>query len=149
MQSLLLNLVTYSICNPTVGSGSEHCISCTDDWVDDGCNCGIDKKTNDKRIIGGQISEKHSIPWQVSVLRKTKVENSGVDLGGGLGGILGGLLGIGSQEKFEYKHVCGGSIVGARTILTAAHCVDGKENDPTNFVVRVAEHDFNDDEEAM
>lgn len=36
---------------------------------------------------------------------------------------------------------CGGSIVGPTTIVTAAHCVDGKEMYPDRFKVRVGEWD--------
>jgi len=35
---------------------------------------------------------------------------------------------------------CGGSIVGLRHVVTAAHCVDRRENYPSRFSVRVGEH---------
>jgi len=36
---------------------------------------------------------------------------------------------------------CGGSIVGPRHVVTAAHCVAGRTRYPTRFSVRVGEHD--------
>jgi len=36
---------------------------------------------------------------------------------------------------------CGGSIVGPRHVVTAAHCVAGRTSRPTSFSVRVGEHD--------
>lgn len=43
---------------------------------------------------------------------------------------------------------CGGSIIANRWIVTAAHCVDRRENQPYSFKVRVGEHDRNFDEDS-
>merc|ERR1712059_243006 len=45
------------------------------------------------KIVGGHEAEPHSIPWQVSLRRKA--------------------------DNF---HFCGGSVVGPRHVVTAAHC---------------------------
>ena len=54
----------------------------------------------DEKIVGGQIAEPHSIPYQVAIL-----------------------------VKRGPKHVtlCGGSLVNEKTILTAAHCLKSSE----------------------
>lgn len=49
------------------------------------------------RIINGYESVPHSFPWMVSI------------------GFVGSLT--------SYLHVCGGSLIGERFVLTAAHCV--------------------------
>jgi len=51
------------------------------------------------RIVGGQIAQPHQFPYQVALLTFIP------DIGG--------------------QGFCGGSLVGTRTVLTAAHCVDG------------------------
>jgi len=51
------------------------------------------------RIVGGQIAQPHQFPYQVALL-------TFIEAIGGTG-------------------FCGGSLIGTRTILTAAHCVDG------------------------
>ncbi|MCP4767221.1 MAG: serine protease [Gammaproteobacteria bacterium] len=52
------------------------------------------------RIIGGEPASIGDYPWQVSISRKDIAP--------------------------KYSHFCGGSIISATQILTAAHCVDGK-----------------------
>jgi len=51
------------------------------------------------RIVGGQIAQPHQFPYQVALMTFIP------ELGG--------------------QGFCGGSLIGTRTILTAAHCVDG------------------------
>merc|ERR1711970_115221 len=43
--------------------------------------------------------------------------------------------------KFRGRPGCGGSIVGPRHVVTAAHCVAGRTRYPSRFSVRVGEHD--------
>ena len=71
------------------------------------CHCGIllseSKIRNsnsrdilkDTKVIGGINADKNSIPWQ-----------------------------IGITDGLRIHPFCGGSIVGPKTIITAAHCVD-------------------------
>ncbi|XP_037042812.1 brachyurin-like [Bradysia coprophila] len=51
------------------------------------------------RIVGGQIAQPHQFPYQAALLTFLP------DVGG--------------------QGFCGGSLIGTRTVLTAAHCVDG------------------------
>jgi len=55
-------------------------------------------QTLEGRVVGGQIANRHQFPYQVALLSNMP--------GGGSG-------------------FCGGSFIGTRTVLTAAHCVDG------------------------
>ena len=64
------------------------------------------------RIVGGEIVEPNSIPFQVSMQFK---------------GILGG-----------FSHSCGGSVYDASTILTAAHCCAGQS--ASNIQIVAGEH---------
>ena len=64
-----------------------------------------------KRVIGGSNAGAHTWPWQIN-LRKF------------------------SRSRTKFIHVCGGSIIASRTVLTAAHCVDDDINEPEKFRVR-------------
>lgn len=69
-----------------------------------------------RRIVGGKIAELGQYPWLVNI---------GYSVTGG---------------KVEYK--CGGSLIGPRHILTAAHCVTGLPKSYKFSRVRVGEYDL-------
>jgi trypsin len=66
-----------------------------------------------EKIVGGDIAEPNSIPFQVSMQR-------------------GGLFG--------FSHMCGGSVMNENTIITAAHCCDGMN--ARDLQVVAGEHDL-------
>ncbi|XP_029008030.1 elastase-1-like isoform X2 [Betta splendens] len=64
------------------------------------------------RVVGGEVAAPNSWPWQISLQY----------LSGG-----------------SYHHTCGGSLVGRRWVMTAAHCVDSVRT----WRVILGEHDLN------
>merc|ERR1719167_743701 len=71
---------------------------------------------NDEKIVGGEEAVPHSIPWQVSLRRKS--------------------------DNF---HFCGGSVLGPNHVVSAAHCTVIWDS-PDEVVVVAGEHDRNVDE---
>jgi len=84
----------------------------------DGASCGISNPVG--RIVGGQDALMGQFPWLVN-------------------------LGYRQQGKQGTLFKCGGTLIGRRYVLTAAHCVTEL---PRNFkleVIRVGEHDLDKD----
>jgi secreted trypsin-like serine protease len=69
------------------------------------------------RIVGGEIAKPHSYPYQAGILVRV---------------------------FDEFKGQCGGSIIGAKTILTAAHCLDLS----TESVVILGAHELQNESES-
>lgn len=77
--------------------------------------CGLNKALIRTRIVGGQEAELGAYPW---------LANLGFQLGG--------------KGKVEFK--CGGSLIGPRYVMTAAHCVTNLPGSFQLTTVRVGEH---------
>ncbi|XP_033635631.1 chymotrypsinogen A-like [Asterias rubens] len=69
---------------------------------------------NESRVVGGYEATPNSWPWQVS-LRALKPDGT-------------------------YMHICGGSLLHFQWVITAAHCVEGKES-ADNWEVWIGAHD--------
>ena len=76
---------------------------------------GCGKRHFTSRVVGGENAPKHSWPWQVSL----RITYNG-----------------------KLYHICGGSLVGERHVVTASHCVvdrNDKPNQANLFTVVVGE----------
>lgn len=73
--------------------------------------------TNRTRIIGGDAASPGEIPWQVALVVRS------------------------TQQVF-----CGGSILSAQWVITAAHCIE--ESKQREFFIRVGEHNVNKKEDT-
>lgn len=76
-------------------------------------NCGTKGPRKFHKIVGGQVTTYNEFPWQISLQYR------------------------GSSGWY---HTCGGTIITDGHVLTAAHCIDGREI-ASNFRVRVGEWD--------
>ncbi|XP_015782661.1 trypsin-like [Tetranychus urticae] len=72
-------------------------------------NCGTQLKSLAGRVVGGREAEDGEFPWQVSLQLK--------------------------HRFFGYRHFCGGTIIGNRWIVTAAHCANHIDNNNTIAVL--------------
>uniref|UniRef100_A0A1B6DUP3 Peptidase S1 domain-containing protein n=1 Tax=Clastoptera arizonana TaxID=38151 RepID=A0A1B6DUP3_9HEMI len=72
----------------------------------------------DVKIIGGYSAKAGEYPFQVSL--RSKVDYSGT-----------------------YGHFCGASLIGPSLVLTAAHCVSSRVNEPANYYVTVGSNELN------
>jgi len=77
---------------------------------------GVSALAEDGKIVGGEEAAPHSIPWQVSLRRKS--------------------------DNF---HFCGGSVLGPNHVVSAAHCTVIWDS-PDEVVVVAGEHDRSVDE---
>ncbi|XP_022909704.1 CLIP domain-containing serine protease HP8 [Onthophagus taurus] len=84
-----------------------------DDLLPDTSTCGVD---NQNRILGGSIADLEEYPWMALIEYKTK-----------------------SGSGFY----CGGVLINDRYVLTAAHCVKGKDLPSTWKLISVRLGEFN------
>ncbi|XP_075156393.1 trypsin delta-like [Haematobia irritans] len=68
------------------------------------------KVEKDPKIIGGQAISIQSAPWQVSVRLK-----------------------VYEVEMYGYGHICGGSVISQRVVVTAAHCILNQNVSPMSY----------------
>jgi trypsin len=99
--------------------------------VNQQCQCGTllgdsasapasqSRSIGEGKIVGGMEANKHSIPWQV-----------------------------GLTNSWISSPFCGGTIIGPKTIMTAAHCVIDDPN-PDHYVVNVGIHDVTNEVERL
>lgn len=71
------------------------------------CHCGKILQSTTTKIVGGNPAQKSQIPWQVGI-----------------------------TYSLNSPPFCGGTIIGPKTILTAAHCFTENDN-PANYIVMV------------
>jgi len=88
-----------------------------------GCNCGLPTSSSriiggQERIIGGQDTETNEYPWMVQLVYKSFWSGN--------------------------NHLCGGTLVSSRHVLTAAHCVI--RYSPQSIAVILGEHNIKDQE---
>lgn len=81
--------------------------------LDQDCQCGKVLQNIATKVVGGNPAQKSQIPWQAAISYSL------------------------SSDPF-----CGGTIIGPKTILSAAHCFLPNDN-PTNYVVIVGVTDLN------
>lgn len=88
----------------------------TTDVTTEGCKCGLAKRSNGNRVIGGKETEVHEYPWMVLFWFIP-----------------------------ENKQHCGGSLINKEWVLSGAHCWTTKDESyryPENFAVYLGEHNF-------
>jgi len=84
------------------------------------CYCGLPNRgPTTSRIVGGDKADSGEYPWQVALL---------------------------DEEQLD-SQFCGGTLVGSRFVITAAHCVDNGPR-PENLLVRVGDTTFDEEFEA-
>ncbi|XP_077996486.1 uncharacterized protein LOC144449784 [Glandiceps talaboti] len=103
---------------------SSECESCVDDCKEaSGHRCGTRKHPGTSRIVGGEDAPKGSWPWQAQLVFKANANNE--------------------------IAACGGTLIGKKYVVSAAHCFIGSMLDASRWVVRLGRETLDAEEKGV
>jgi len=88
----------------------------------DGCNCGAENKPV-KKVVGGQYTGKNQHPWYALLFVMIPTIDSASKHKGG-------------------QPLCGGSLITEKVVLSAAHCVEAKELNASDYLIGLGMYDI-------